>query len=311
MNNTGVINIDEGVNFPNGFCISDNRIEDYLQRLISAQSYVVWRQFLRFWGKNKTTAYPSLKTLSERTGLSEKTIRECVEELVDKCFITKDGGNSISSNRYNYIPIENILLNYYGTTDPRKKEKNRIEDRRKKTTNVKKPLEKLNEKNRTFVEFLLFQFMEHYESKMGQNYDPDKKDIESLLNNVVKIRNQFDFLVELVGIFFKTRNKYIQESSYNLYFFLRPKTQNLLVAEYNQTDKGRWDSQARKIFEKIKPEIKKLNKEEGWPFILSDLNSIENWIRENVKFSGGNSDRDNHVFNYLVRAIKELTSYNN
>src|SRR6056297_2633843 len=110
----GVINVNEQCSFPNGYTITDNRIEDFLQKLLSPSAYVVWRQYLRFWGGDKSSAYPSLAYLSERTGMSEKTIRRCNKELVEKGFMTYIPGNSKRANQYYYISIENLMSKFYG-----------------------------------------------------------------------------------------------------------------------------------------------------------------------------------------------------
>ena len=301
MNKTGILNIEEGVSYPNGFCISDNRIEDFLQRFISPSSYVIFRQLLRFWGANKTKAYPSLRTLSKRTGLSERTIRGCNEELVAKNFIQKNSGKLHLSNSYYYIPIEKILIEYYDTTDPSEKRKVEVEDRRAKLAKVKKPLDQLSDKERVFVEMVLTNFMEAYEEKIGQPYEVESNDVRAMIENATKLVVAGDLPYYLIDIFFETKNEYIQKSSYNLFLFFRPKIQKALLAEYHKSDRGRWEAQAKKLWEEARPKVEKLFDEHRHP------ESITDWINKNVKFSSANTDRDEFVRRYLTKAIKEFS----
>src|SRR5208337_2439544 len=104
-----VFSTNDDVRFPRGFSVTDNRIQDELQRYLSPSAYCIWSQYLRFWGSDKKKAYPSLSYLSNVTGLAERTIRKCNVELVNKKFLKKKSGSSNSSNVYYYVPIEEIL----------------------------------------------------------------------------------------------------------------------------------------------------------------------------------------------------------
>lgn len=264
-----VYNIDEPVNFPRGFTISDNRIEDDLQKILSPKAYCVWRQYLRFWGSDKKDAYPSLLYLANATGLSKKSIREANKELVRKDFIRYTRGNSTRSNTYHYIDINIIHSKYYSH---RKYEKENDE---------------LTE-NETLI---LIDFKLKYNEHFGEQYLATKRDYKCIKEFTLKY--DLDTIFEIIKIFFKTKNTYITNSDYSLYFFMKEHTQKILRSEFIQSDIGRWRAQAERIF-----------KEHIYNKIESIKDDTSEWLEKNINLSGANKERDEYIFSFLKSKIE-------
>ena len=248
--NKHVINVEESVHFPKGFTISDNRIEDCLQKFLTPSEYCIWRQYLRYWGSNKKVAYPSLSRLSEATGMSEKTIRKSNKSLVIKGFIKYRRGCSNRSNRYYYVSIERLINKYCKDEDIKVYEYDSRKDpildyAEDEDRAFEKQYNKLTELEKYFYTF----WKESYLFKMGINYFPSKKDMEAIKS--LKVDNEIE-IDRLINIFFNSKNKYIQKSDMSIYFFSRPKTMQIIISEFNDTDRGRWLAQANKYYDKVK-----------------------------------------------------------
>jgi len=291
-----IINIDENVSFPKGFTISDNRIEDYLQKFLKPSEYCVWRQYLRYWGGDKSVAYPSLSKVSEKTGLSEKTIRTANKELVKKGFLKYRSGCANRSNQYHYIPIEELIKKYYGSTTLADAKKDCIEpieqyDKiQKETFNL---FNKISSEHKAFFTT----FSKAYKEKMGMKYVPSKSDMKTL--STVNFKDTIlDKMYALVRTFFNSRNSYIERCDYTLFFFLRPKTQQIIISEYNQTDEGMWTAQAEKHWDKIEKVMGTVD----W----SSHEEMEIMIKEllGARLSGASKERDDFVVNYLIDKLK-------
>lgn len=292
-----VVNVDGEYNFPRGFTISDNRIEDMLQRHLSPTEYVVWRQYLRFWGSNKKKAYPSLSYLSTVTGLSEKTIRKSNKELSRKKFLTYVSGCPGRSNLYTYQPIEKIIKYYYGSEDAKdvivQDEPTPIREVDPGTTKVESIFDKLSNKDSIFVNAFIERFREDYKSRYGYDYELDDKDAKELVDRAAELTN-VDLYINLIDTFFKTRNSYIEKSDRSIYFFFRPTVMKAVISEYNDSDVGRWDAQAARLWEKLEKELKNQTPKD-----------IEEWVVENTHLGGANKKRDNHVIAILVKRVRE------
>jgi len=299
-----VINIEGEYNFPRGFTISDNRIEDMLQRHLTSAEYVVWRQYLRFWGSNKKKAYPSLAYLSRVTGLSEKTIRKCNKELRKKKFLTYISGRPGRSNLYTYKSIEKIIKYYYGSEDAKNVEVEEevvpIREDNLSTTKLEEIFNQLTDKESINVLLFISHFRDKYTEHYGYTYELDKKDAKVLVDKAIDLFNVEKYL-NLVDIFFKTKNAYIEKSDRSIYFFFRPTVLKTLIAEYNDTDKGRWEAQAEKIWSKL---LLILSEDRPGYF------DIKEWVLNRTKLSGANRKRDEHVVMILVKRVREYLENN-
>jgi len=276
-----VINIDGEYSFPRGFTISDNRVEDMLQRYLAPSEYAVWRQYLRFWGSNKKKAYPSLAYLSNVTGLSEKTIRKCNKELRKKKFLTYISGGPGRSNLYTYKSIEKIIKYYYGSEDAKKLELEEVAPIREDSLNTKKVNEilgQLTDIESINVTMFVSCFKDRYTERYGYPYELDEKDAKVLIN---KSRDLFDAdkYINLIDTLFKTKNAYIEKSDRSIYFFFRPTVIKALISEYNESDKGRWEAQAEKLWNEIKPKLANDKPEHS---------KVENWVKRVRKYLGSN-----------------------
>lgn len=297
-----VINVDGEYNFPRGFTISDNRIEDMLQRHLTPSEYVVWRQYLRFWGSNKKKAYPSLAYLSNVTGMSEKTIRKCNKGLSKKDFLSYVSGGPGRSNLYTYKPIEKIIKFYYGSEDAKNVIEEKGEPIREVETDPKKVesiLGELSDKKSVFVNAFIDKFREGYSDRYGYSYEVDEKDAKTLVEKIDEI-SDIDKQFNLVNTFFSTKNHYIDKSDRSIFFFFRPTVIKALISEYNGTDKGRWEAQANRIWNDLE---KKLETEKP-------LKNIEKWIRDNTHLGNANKKRDDHVIDILVKRVREYLESN-
>lgn len=300
----GVVNVSESCHFPFGYTMTDNRIEDYLQRLLSPGAYVVWRQYLRFWGGNKeSAAYPSLSYLSERTGMSEKTIRKCNRELVEKNFMLYISGNSKKSNQYYHIPIEKIMTihygNEYGPEGTLDKENNPVPPVKQKDQRIERKikgvLDSLDDENRSTAEDFLNIFKTKYKSKMGAPYVTEYTDVSTLVSNLENIKQNYKLYTGLIERYFDSKNKYIEISDYSIHFMFVPKVIKALISEYYQTNYGRWLSQANKIAEKLERELQEKR--------IEDKDEIVKYIEDNVNFSGANQERDKFVYERIIEKL--------
>ena len=299
-----VVNVDGEYNFPRGFTISDNRIEDMLQRHLSPGEYVVWRQYLRFWGSNKKKAYPSLAYLSTVTGMSEKTIRKCNKELRKKKFLSYISGGPGRSNLYTYRPIEKIIKYYYGSEDANIVEKEDdlppIRETEPDTKKIDLIFEKLTDMEAVVVSTFVSCFSSAYEERYGFKYEVDEKDAEVLVSKA-KDLTDIDKQGNLIDTFFNSKNHYLESSDRSIYFFFRPTVTKTLVSEYNDTDKGRWEAQAERAWNKMRP------------LLSTDIikyDAIEDWVNANAHLSGANKKRDKYVIAILVRRVREYLESN-
>jgi len=295
-----VVNISGEHHFPRGFTISDNRIEDDLQKYLTPAEYVIWRQYLRFWGSNKKKAYPSLAYLKEKTGLSEKTIRKCNKGLSKKKFLTYATGKSGKSNIYHYEPIDDIMKRYYGGigVNPEEKvERQPIDEEKKDTVNVGDFLKSLYDNEAAYVGAFLNHYMERYKELFGFEYILDKIDVKSVWSQIKVLVNNIDAQVKLIDAFFDSKNSYIQKSDRSIYFFFTPKVKKILISEHGQTNQGRWDAQAQKLWLELKYRFDVVERPKP--------SEIEKWVRQNIRLSGANKNRDEHVIAYLIKKVGE------
>lgn len=302
----GVINVNEQCSFPNGYTITDNRIEDFLQKLLSPSAYVIWRQYLRFWGGDKSSAYPSLAYLSEKTGLSEKTIRRCNKELVRQGYMTYTPGNSKRANQYYYIPIDDLMLKFYGEVSLETKDKRPspgIKEKDSKTEDkIRKRLEGLDDDSKaTALEFIRV-FKETYREKMGIEYGLEYSDVGTMIENIEDVKNNFRLYIGLVHRMFKTDNKFIVNSDYSMHFLFVPKVKKAMVSEYFQTNYGRWLAQVDRKIEKLKDGFNELI-ENG---MLKTEEDVERFVEKNVSFGGANPDRDKFVYDNIVSKFNSM-----
>lgn len=303
----GVVNVNEACSFPNGYTMSDNRIEDHLQKLLSPSSYVIWRQYLRYWGGDKSTAYPSLSLLSEKTGLSEKTIRKCNKELREKGFMHYTQGNSNRSNQYHYVSIESLMVKFYGSelgpaktgqaskpagenVPPIKEQDNKIKNK------ITKLINDLSGENRVTAESFISMFKTYYKDKFGIAYGLEVSDIRSLAYNIEEVKDKFQLYAGITDRYFRTQNKYIEDSDYSMHFLFVDKVKKALISEYSQTDEGRWITQADKFIDVI------LKAASGKTF--SDTKEAKQFIRNEIKLSGASKKRDEFIVDYLVSELK-------
>jgi hypothetical protein len=292
--------------FPRGYTLSDNRIEDDLQRHISPAAYVVWRQYLRFWGANKRRAYPSLAHLSKVTGLSEKTIRKCNRELKDKKFINYSSGKKGRANTYYYKSVDDIMNVYYGahvSDDVKEEEKEPIlEVNGALSDKVERTLDELTNKERVFADMFVESFKNWYKNKTGFRYELEPRDANAIVLSLGQITKDIDRCCKLAELFFTTRNSYINKSDRSIFFFFRPKIQKALIAEYSESDEGRWEAQAEKIWNEIRWTLQE--------DALGAPKDIRKWVKDNTRLSGANKDRDEYVISYLVKKTREYLEAN-
>lgn len=295
-----VINIDGEYNFPRGFTISDNRVEDMLQRYLTSSEYAIWRQYLRFWGSNKKKAYPSLAYLSNVTGLSEKTIRKCNKELRKKKFLTYISGGPGRSNLYTYRSIEKIIKYYYGNENAKNIKLEEVapirEDSFKKVNEI---FEQLTDIESINVMMFISCFRDGYTERYGYPYELDEKDAKVLIDKAKDLSDKK--YLNLINPFFNTKNAYIEKSDRSVYFFFRPTILKTIISEYNESDKGRWEAQAEKLWNEIKLKLTD-NKPE--------YSKIENWVRKNTRLGNANKKRDEHVIAILIRRTREYLESN-
>lgn len=296
-----VVSVNTKINWPRGFTITDNRIEDELQRFLSPSAYCVWRQYLRYWGGTKKRAYPSLSTLSKVTGLSERTIRKCNKELVKKKFLKKKSGNSNSSNTYFYVKIESILKYYTNRIEVVEEQEETLPPIHEEQPNFEKVDElfsHLETKQQVALRGLLLLFRKLYKEKLGFDYVESVKDVESLIENAEPMLLNLDRYETLFNLFFSTKNKYIEESDRSLYFLFRPKIMKTLISEYANTDAGRWEAQAEKHWKAIQDILR-------WDAThLNGRDETEEFVRLNIKLSGANKKRDQFIIDYLVNKVE-------
>jgi hypothetical protein len=278
--------------------MSDNRIEDCLQRFISPSAYCIWRQYLRFWGGDKKKAYPSLAYLSRVTGLSERTIRKVNKELVKKGFMRMISGHSNKSNTYLHIEINKILKLYEKKTELieiKEEADPPVSEIENESFIAQKFIDKLGDREATFVSMFLGIFKNEYKEYFGIEYNEDAGDVKAIIDNVKDICENDKRYIKLIEIYFKQDN-YLDTSDRSIYFFFRPKTLKMLASKYLQTDMGRWDSQAEDIWTK---QLKSIANNKSIEDKIKYPNEAD-WIKSRVKFGGANKNRDTYVLSYLV-----------
>jgi hypothetical protein len=289
--------------YPEGFSISDNRLENKLQRFISPAAYSVYRQYVKFWGSGfkKKPAYPSLSYLSDVTGLSEKTIRRANKELVEKNFIrmgkgyTYQRGKYTYSNKYYNIPIKLILRKYYKEEEEFQYEEEEESEPIYETDSNLEDLHRFTSLSENTKHFY-YDFKKSYKTKFDAEYQLDNNDLKSLRKFSAELNenNVSDYL-RYNEIFFKTTNKYIEGSNYDLYFFLTKKVLRILVKEYSESKIGGWEKSAKEIFEKhIKSNI--------------DLNKSKDELLKLVEdekfYPAACKERDSFVKKKLIQLIE-------
>lgn len=287
-NKSHVASVDGEYYFPRGFTISDNRINDNLQRFLTPSEYSVWSQYLRFWGSNKKKAYPSLSYLSKVIGLSEKTIRKCNKELVKKKFLTYIQGGPGRSNLYIYKSIDSILTHYKIKARPKVAEEREPIAEGSSIDKVERTLNKLNDERKKASDSFIETFKERYFNKFSCEYILEERDAIAIYKSI--LNDNYD---KLIDTFFNSKNKYIKKSDRSIYLFFRPTIIKSVIAEYGETDRGRWDAQVNNIIANLK--TKKL--------LPNMSDNIESWLSENVKLSGANSERDAYVKAALVEKV--------
>lgn len=305
MARRSVANVESEYYFPRGFTITDNRIEDYLQRHITPSAYVVWRQYLRYWGSDKKTAYPSLALLSERTGLSEKTIRKANHELVKKGYLRYSSGNSKRANSYYHIPIEDIIAKYEkleastnaGQEDSEGADENVPpirEYNKQQKDKASKELNKLDSSDRAIAEAFIDAFRDAYYQTYNIRYPLEARDVREVALNIEDLKSNFQTYKSLLTQFMKSRSQYIAESDHSLFLFFRPKIIKTLMSEFSQTDIGRWIHQSQKIVEELKQEIEEEQPED-----------LKKYLEERVKtyLTGASKQRDQFVEDYINREL--------
>jgi hypothetical protein len=296
----GVISVNEACSFPNGYTMTDNRIEDYLQKFLSPAAYTVWRQYLRFWGGDKSYAYPSLSVLKERTGMSEKTIRKCNKELAEKGFLTYQSGHANRANQYTYVPIEDIMVKYYGQetiitqSDYKPPIKEKVEPLDKLYSKIKKS-------NIEVVENFLLTFKRAYREKMNCNYALDAGDVNAIVKNVDRITEETIFIKQLIEVYFTTKNNVITQSDRSIVYFFQPKTQKILTSEHSNSDHYRWLHQAEAIW------ATELEQQLG--SYTQDVD-VKKFIKDRVKLPGANKERDQFILEYLIDKFKSYLTTN-
>lgn len=295
-----VFNINEPAHWPNGFTISDNRIEDFLQRFISPSAYVAYRHYLRFWGSNRQNAYPSLATLKERTGMSEKTIRKANKELVKKGFIKYIRGGPNRSNLYKFEFIECILKRYQIEIEALEADFVDISAEDINSFKIEKEIEKIKEKN--IVQEFLEVFKSIFMAQKSFIYPVEASDIKAIARNINNVAQNIDDYKMLVEIFFKSRNPYIQKSDYSIFFFFTAKVQKILFAEFGETPEARWKTQSEKAWQNLR-----LVLDDQLEDLRTDLEIIA-WIQKYTHFSRANQERDNFVIQYLLDKVKHYLS---
>jgi hypothetical protein len=299
------LTINKEIQFPNGFTISDNRLEIYLSRFLSPAAYKVLRQYIRFWGSEKKICYPSLVYLNEVTGLSEKTIRKANQELLKKKFlkgIERGSDYKKKANIYFCNSIDTLMRVYYPDGVPKKYDLNSEDSEISSMIEEKLSVEKVYDyesdeykKLSNFHKEIANKFIELYKVKNGgYSYVLDDNDLKAL--KLLKENNEEIFTMnDLLNVFFKTKNDKIRSSSYNLYFFLTQSVQRILINEYTSSNIGMWNSSVKKEFEKIKTLLKD----------IKDDSSIYKLIDSKVRFPGGSDDRDKYVRNKLFELCKK------
>lgn len=282
-----VVSVEGDIRFPRGFTISDNRIEDELQKFLSPSAYCIWRQYLRFWGSNKKRAYPSLSYLSEATGLAERTIRKCNKELIKKKFLKKKSGDSTKSNSYFYVPIEDIIRQC--KVENIIVEEEHTELIREQPYNFDKVIHIIDKSEcSSEIRSFIYNFCGSYVIKFGFDYTLEEDDAQALIKNVNLVKEQ-PRIFYLIKLFFKTKNEYIDESDRSIYLFFRPKVLKALISEYANSDEGRWEAQAEKMW-----------KEVGSDLIGKTAEEIETLVKAEIHFGSANKIRDEFVIKYLI-----------
>lgn len=310
MNTRTSVSVNEPIYWPNGYTTTDNRIEDCLMKHISPAAYCVYRQYLRYWGGDKNTAYPSLSRISSVTGLSEKTIRKVNKELVDKGFMRYESGNSYESNKYYYIPIEKILKKYNvpevlpqgdpqdsstvpEVLPPIKEQDNKTKDK------ITKALNRLPEEHKKLIQDFIYVYRTKYKEKLGFDYELELYEVNEIIKNVELLIENYDKYISIIDVFFASKEEHILNSDYSIVFFFNGKVLKTLVSEYIKTKKGSWELQAEKMYnEQIKPKL-----EIGLSQEIMKINP-EVYISSIIRFGGGSSERDAFVLRYLVSKLE-------
>jgi len=296
-----IVVVNKAVSWPNGFCISDNRIEDCLQRFISPSAYCVYRQYLRFWGGDKKKAYPSLAYLSKVTGMSERTIRKVNKELVKKGFMKMTSGHSNKANTYLHIEISKILKLYEKKTESIDNEEELnppISEVEVDSTKAQKLIDNLVDRDGVWTTLFLEKFKAKYKESFGIEYHEDENDVKAIVANIKDIWENDKRYFNLIEVYFKPDN-YFDTSDRSIYFFFRPKTLNNLASKYLQTDIGRWDAQAEDVWNK---QLKAIVNNKSIEDKIQYPNEGD-WIKARVKFGSGNKARDAYVLSYLLEKL--------
>jgi len=107
--------------------------EDYK---ISPTETMILLQLISKWWKAEEKPYPSMRTISEKIGVSERQVQRAIKSLIEKEYITKERKKHkkyLSTNVYDLTPLVKILTTIaeeYVNKHPRKlKSENKINNK--------------------------------------------------------------------------------------------------------------------------------------------------------------------------------------
>lgn len=93
---------------------------------LSATETLILIHLIATWWKQDEMPFPSMRTLAERSGISERQVQRAIKALEEKRYLTKAKKKVktvISSNVYDLTPTVKILeevAEHFGNTHPRK-----------------------------------------------------------------------------------------------------------------------------------------------------------------------------------------------
>jgi len=90
-----------------GYCKSDNLIMREICNTISPAAYAVYMALLSHKNNNDNFSFPSQSTIARETGLSDRWVRNLIDDLCAHNFISINSGNSKVNSRY-YFPHEDF-----------------------------------------------------------------------------------------------------------------------------------------------------------------------------------------------------------
>lgn len=98
---------------------------------LSASETLILIHLIASWWNKDEMPFPSMKTLAERSGISERQVQRALKALEEKGYLTKTKKKIktvISSNVYDLMPTVKILeevAGHYGNAHPRKIQNNK------------------------------------------------------------------------------------------------------------------------------------------------------------------------------------------